>query len=218
MPRSIKNIPGASRVILFLFRVLRLYIRFLRVTIENEQPWIRHLGNGGSVIICMFHQQFFPIVRHFGGYSRFFNSCIIISRSRDGDRVVPVATLSGWKVARGSSHRGGKEAMEEMVEHLKNGPSLAVNIVDGPTGPIGVVKPGAIRMAQRSGAVIVPCYSIIERAWVFNSWDRFMIPKPFSRVRLKFGNMIRVEPGDDRSAFEAARHYLETTMAPYLYR
>jgi lysophospholipid acyltransferase (LPLAT)-like uncharacterized protein len=203
--------------VLVLFRLVRFYSRFLRITVENEGPWVRHVENGNSVILCAFHQQFFPLVRHFAGYAR-LNPCVMISRSRDGDLVAPMASRSGWKVARGSSRHGGKEAMESMLDHLKAGPGIAANVVDGPTGPIGLVKPGTIRMAQRSGAGIVPCYAIAESAWFFNSWDRFLLPKPFSRVRVRFGDIIHVEPSEDRNVFERARQHLETTMAPFLYR
>ena len=139
----------------------------------------------------------------------------MISRSRDGDIIAPVAEFSGWHVARGSSSKGGRKAMEEMIEYISRY-GLGANIVDGPTGPIGKVKPGTVRIAQKSGAVIVPCYVIPESAWYFKSWDRFMIPKPFSKLVIKFGNVIKADSIKTREDFEKIRMNLENAMAPYL--
>jgi lysophospholipid acyltransferase (LPLAT)-like uncharacterized protein len=164
--------------------------------------------------LCTFHQQFFSLIRHFKTYKR-FNPCIMISQSKDGDIIAPVAKLTGWHVARGSSSRGGKNAMEEMIEALENN-CVGANIIDGPRGPIGKVKPGAVRMAQRSGAVLVPCVVIPESAWFFNSWDRFFIPKPLSRITIKFGSMVSPDAITTREEFEQTRAHLETIMAPYL--
>jgi len=84
--------------------------------------------------------------------------------------------------------------------------------VDGPRGPIGVVKPGAIQLALIGKAVIVPFYVSADRAWYANSWDRFLIPGPFAKVTIKFGPMIRIsKPGSD-AAFESIRRQLEDVM------
>jgi hypothetical protein len=105
--------------------------------------------------------------------------------------------------------------MEEMIEALENN-CVGANLIDGPKGPIGKVKPGAVRMAQRSGAVLVPCVVIPESARFFNSWDRFFIPKPLSRITIKFGSMVSPDAIMTREEFEQTRVHLETVMAPYL--
>ena len=88
--------------------------------------------------------------------------------------------------------------------------------MDGPRGPAGEVKAGVIRMAQAADAVIVPFYVSANRCWIFNSWDRFMLPKPFSRVTLRFEAPIHLEDGTDSEAFERERKRLETIMRPGL--
>ena len=94
---------------------------------------------------------------------------------------------------------------------------LAGHILDGPKGPAGTVKPGIVRLAQASGAVIVPFTVEADRAWYFNSWDRFMLPKPFSRVKLQFGDMIAPLPRlASRRSFDDQRRHLETMMSPAL--
>ncbi|MCP4114926.1 MAG: lysophospholipid acyltransferase family protein [Desulfobacteraceae bacterium] len=214
MKKSVRNLFRSRGFVVFLFVFIRFYSLFLRIRIKNEAAWQQHLEEGGSVLLCTFHQQFFPLIRHFKTYRR-FNPCIMISRSKDGDIIAPVANLTGWHVARGSSSRGGKDAMEEMIGALENN-CVGANIIDGPRGPIGKVKPGAVRMAQRSGAVLVPCVVTPESAWFFNSWDRFFIPKPLSKVTIRFLGEVRVDAAATREEFERTQARLEKIMAPYL--
>jgi hypothetical protein len=105
--------------------------------------------------------------------------------------------------------------MDAMIDHLKTH-GFGAHILDGPTGPIGRVKAGIIKMALEADAVVVPLYTSAESAWFFNSWDRFMLPKPFSRVSITFGQEIRFEPFDQRKDFENQRLLLEKTMRPGL--
>lgn len=196
----------------FLYRFIRLYAGTFRLTVENEQDWIAHVENGGSVLLCAWHQQFFAAIRHFRCYRR-FNPRIMISRSKDGEMIAGVAQRTGWLPVRGSSSRGGREAMHDVIGGLKRS-RLAGHVVDGPRGPAGQVKAGVIRMAHATGAAIVPFYVLAEKAWYFNSWDRFMLPKPFSRVVLRFDTMVNFEPTTDAKLFEAQRRDLETVMRP----
>ncbi len=214
MNKTMKRMFRSKGVVWFLYRLVRAYTCLLRIRVEGESPWQHHINQGGSVVLCVFHQQFFSLIRHFKRYEP-FNPCIMISQSRDGDIIAPVARLTGWHVARGSSSRGGRDAMEEMIKRLETG-CLGANLVDGPTGPVGKVKPGAIRMAQRSGAWLVPCVVIPTSAWFFRSWDRFFIPKPLSRVTIKYLPMETIDADATRDRFEQARRHVETAMAPYL--
>ncbi|OQY00951.1 MAG: hypothetical protein B6I26_06715 [Desulfobacteraceae bacterium 4572_130] len=203
-------------VIYFIFIIVKSYILLLHVKIENEKKWLKHVKNGGLVLLCGFHQHFFSIFRYFKKYKK-FKPIAMVSKSNDGDRVAPFAHYTGWQVARGSSSFGGKQAMEEIINALSKGKSfIGLNLVDGPRGPIGKVKPGAIRIAQKSGAFIVPFFVIAESSWHLNSWDNFMIPKPFSKVIIKFGNMIKTDSINNSKDFEEKRKSLEKIMSPYL--
>ena len=106
--------------------------------------------------------------------------------------------------------------MENMIDHLKSY-RFGAHILDGPTGPIGIVKPGVIKMARETHATIVPFYTRADRAWFFNSWDRFMLPKPFSKVWIRFGPAIKLEEYDSDQEFERQRQTIETTMQPHLF-
>jgi lysophospholipid acyltransferase (LPLAT)-like uncharacterized protein len=102
-----------------------------------------------------------------------------------------------------------------MIRHLE-GSRLAAHILDGPTGPMGIVKAGAIRLAHAAQATIVPFSVSARRAIYFNSWDRFMLPLPFSRVTLKFGAPVQFASTNDPEIFEKQRVRLEAMMAPFL--
>jgi len=170
--------------------------------------------NGGVVLLCAWHQQFFSAIRPFKKYKT-FNPGIMISQSRDGEIVAKIALRSGWNPVRGSSSKGGMEALRKMIAHLKK-KKLALHIIDGPKGPSGIVKPGVIRLAHAADAVIVPFSVSAKKAWYFNSWDKFLLPKPFSKVILRFGEMIKFDRVKDREILERQRMRLEEIMLPAL--
>jgi lysophospholipid acyltransferase (LPLAT)-like uncharacterized protein len=210
MSKKIDAVITSKPFIAFLYRFARAYTWTFRLEVENEAPWMAYHQNGGHVLLCTWHQQFFAAIRHFQTY-RGHRPVMMISKSKDGEIVAGVATRSGWEPVRGSSSRGGLKAMREVIEKLRQ-TRLAGHIVDGPQGPAGVVKNGLIRIAHATDAVIVPFYVFADRAWYFNSWDRFMLPKPFSRVRLRFDEMIRITATEDEAEFEAQRVQVEKIM------
>ena len=200
--------------ITFLYRFARTYSWTLRLKVENEKEWMDYLKNGKAVLICAWHQQFFSFIRHFPNY-KIFNPSVMISQSKDGEIAAGVVKRAGWHPVRGSSSRGGREALQNMIANL-NETKLAGHIVDGPKGPSGRVKAGAIRLAHAANAVIVPCYVSAENGWYFNSWDKFLLPKPFSKVSIRFGKMIKFDKVKDEESFEKQRKQLEEIMLPAL--
>jgi len=139
----------------------------------------------------------------------------MISQSSDGEVIAGVAKLTGWHTVRGSSSKDGRMALSNIISRLKE-TKLAAHILDGPRGPAGEVKAGAIRLAHAADAVIVPFHIIPQNAWYFNSWDKFFLPKPFSRVSLYFGKAIKFKMVTDPVSFEAQRKQLEEIMLPAL--
>jgi lysophospholipid acyltransferase (LPLAT)-like uncharacterized protein len=194
--------------------IVRMYSWTFRLTVENEEDWLNHLKGGGKVLLCAWHQQFFAAIRHFKSYESFHPS-LMISLSQDGDLIARIARRQGWHAIRGSSSRDGGKALKEIIERLSDS-RLVGHIVDGPRGPAGVIKAGAISIARATGAAVVPFYTTADKAWYFKSWDRFMLPKPFARVTLRFGEMLSfpAEEGEDR--FEYQRAALEAIMRPGL--
>ena len=200
----------------FLYSLIHIYSATFRLNVENEKQWLDHIHNGGRVLLCAWHQQFFSAIRHFKKYSR-YKPGLMISRSSDGQIIAGVANRTGWYTVRGSSSRGGHSALHRMIFRLRE-TGLAAHIADGPRGPAGIVKPGIIRMASAADAVIVPVYTNADRAWYFNSWDTFMLPKPFARVTLHFGDMIPCPAAETREEFEYQRALLQKIMLPSLHR
>ncbi|MCU0598031.1 MAG: lysophospholipid acyltransferase family protein [Desulfobacterales bacterium] len=194
-----------------LYHSIRLYSWTFRFSVENEEEWMTHLKQGGRVLLCTWHQQFFSAIRYFRKYKA-YTPALMISRSKDGDIIAGIAQRTGWIPVRGSSSRGGKESLKEMIVRLKM-TGLAAHIMDGPKGPMGKVKAGAVQLALSADAVIVPFYIKADRAWYFKSWDKFFIPKPFARVRLEYGRMIRLVQSESAHVFEAQRQKIEDIMA-----
>jgi hypothetical protein len=135
----------------------------------------------------------------------------MVSQSQDGDFISEMITRLGWHAARGSSSRGGSKALRELVGCLRKGIAVG-HIVDGPRGPFGEVKPGLLTLAQVSGMPIVPMVISPERKWVFRSWDRFMIPKPFSRVIIRFDGPVYVPRRLDEADFESERQAVQDRL------
>ena len=101
--------------------------------------------------------------------------------------------------------------MLKIIDKLKKD-RLAAHIVDGPLGPAGDVKAGVIRISHAADAFVVPFYIQADKAWYFNSWDHFMLPKPFSKVTLRFDEMIKFPATTDNELFESQRLQLQVIM------
>ena len=187
---------------LIVVRVLSLTHRVRILDAENERSSLEKFG---SVVYASWHQRFFPGITFF---SKRRPITIMISQSRDGEMIARVADILGWRPVRGSSSKGGVRALKTLRRLTQQGFRVG-HIVDGPQGPFGVVKPGVLTIAQFAGAPIVPVVTSAQRHWVFNSWDRFMVPKPFSRVIIRFAPPITVPRRLDAVAFEALRRDME---------
>lgn len=215
MFKRLKFVIYTRPFIWFAYHLVKWYSRTFRLTVENEARWKTLLSQGTPVLLCAWHQQFFAAILYFKRYAG-YQPGLMISRSRDGDLISGVANRVGWLTPRGSSSRGGKDAMAAMISHL-NEHGFGAHILDGPRGPMGTIKPGIIRMAHATGARVVPFYVTADNAWFFNSWDRFLLPRPFSRVCITFGPDIRLEPVEKPEAFEQQRRDLETLLQPRLF-
>jgi lysophospholipid acyltransferase (LPLAT)-like uncharacterized protein len=197
-----------------IYWIVRLYCATLRLKIENEEEWFNYLERGGRVLICGWHQQFFIGVRFFRKYSK-YEPALMSSKSLDGQIAAGIAGRAGFYTVWGSSSNSARAALKGMIRRLRNY-RLAAHILDGPRGPAGDVKLGAIAIAHAADAVIVPGVVIVDRAWYLHSWDRFMIPKPFSCVTVKYLPKIELPAVMDKAEFENQRKKLEDIMQPYM--
>lgn len=191
------------------------YRRLLKFRMVNDKTWCKLHQNGETVLLCLWHQHLFGL-SWFDSF-RYLHPAVMISLSSDGEPFARAGQHAGWKTIRGSSSRGGSKALKAMIRHMRKH-RLGLHILDGPRGPIGVAKPGVVQIARMTGAYIVPIEVKANRAWTFNSWDRFFLPKPFSRVTVNFGDPIPPSGEKDAKAMETTRRQLETTMRPSLKR
>lgn len=135
----------------------------------------------------------------------------IISHSRDGETQNYFFRRFGFKTIRGSSSKGGLKAAVESIRILRKGETMAFT-PDGPRGPSGVVQDGVMVMAQKSGVPIIPAGWSADRRWLLSTWDRYMIPKPFARVVLLFGDPIAVPKDASPEEVELLRLRVQDEM------
>ena len=137
---------------------------------------------------------------------------VLISEHGDGEIIARVAMDLGYRTVRGSTSRGAARALLGLVRELQDGHDLAIT-PDGPRGPAKSYAPGTLIVAQRSGAPIVPVVVSTNWAWRLKSWDGFVIPRPFARVTVAYGEPIFINADDARAATESAERVREAMLA-----
>lgn len=182
---------SAAAFVPFLFRLLGLTWSFRFV---NRGPYRNLVLPGKPLIGALWHQTLLPATWTF----RDRGICILISLSRDGELITRISRRLGYGAVRGSSSRGGREALQQMTAFLIRGGQLAV-IADGPKGPAREPKIGCIIAAKRSQVPLLPIGLHIRGAARARSWDRTVIPLPFARITIAFGEPILVpfDAGED---------------------
>ncbi len=174
----------------------------VRFTVEGEDRGQAFRRRQEPVIFTLWHGRLLPLTYfHRGG-----EITAIISRSEDGEYIARVVEGWGYHTVRGSTSRGGSSGLRGLVQAARNGHSLAIT-PDGPRGPRQTLQPGVLTLAQLSGLPILPLACGCDRAWWPGSWDRFCVPKPFARVRVRYGEP-RYVPRDS-AAPELDRHARE---------
>lgn len=160
-----------------------LIIRVLGLTLRYEDRCEPGVTPGyaipGPTVFAFWHRCLLACAHRFRG----LDIAILISPSFDGELIARTVELLGFKAIRGSSSRGGAVGLRNMQAAYAAGHRCAFT-ADGPRGPKFMAKPGAAQLAQSTGTWVGCFYALPERAWELKSWDRFLIPKPFSRVVL----------------------------------
>jgi len=191
-------------------RLIQLHLFLTRTEVMNEIGITSRLDQGEKGIAVLWHQRLYGAISYAKNATKYQPSAII-SRSHDGDLISALVRRFHFRPIRGSSSQGGKEALSAIVNDLKANP-LAIHAADEPRGPRGVVKAGLIRMAQLSGAKIFPVYISFSRAWRLGSWDRFLIPKPLSKIRIRWDQPFSIPKNLTEEEFESIRRQLEIHM------
>jgi len=210
MLKRLSNLSIKYGLIPFAHNIIRLYLSMIRVRVENEDRLLNHLAQGERAIAALWHQRIFGIIGYAKRFGK-FSPAVMISQSRDGEMISEVFTRLNFRPVRGSSSRDGREALLSMIRDLEQNP-FAAHVVDGPRGPRGILKAGLIALSQTTETPIFPVYISFSRAWMLNSWDHFLIPKPFSRIHIRWGEPIYLPKPTGNDIFEDLRQQVEQEM------
>jgi lysophospholipid acyltransferase (LPLAT)-like uncharacterized protein len=179
-----------------------LRVQVLRQDIEHALR-----SQGRSVIYAFWHGQLLYLMYRYRGSGVH----ILVSQSRDGELLSRILQRFGLPTIRGSSSRGGRRSLLELVRHARAGAAVAM-APDGPRGPRHQAQPGVIALARVAGVPIIPV--AVGARWKVecHSWDRFLLPLPFSRVVLAYGEPVIVPPKADAALLEQKRQELEIKL------
>ncbi|MGA7119270.1 MAG: DUF374 domain-containing protein [Polyangiaceae bacterium] len=194
---------GARILGIALGLVARLWLATLRVRVI-EHPALASV-QGRPWVLAFLHGTQWPLL----AWHRRKRTVVLVSLSRDGAMQARALAILGFSVVRGSSSRGGTGGLAGIVHAMKRWHADAAFAVDGPRGPYGVAKAGAVVAARATGALVVPMAGTIRRGVVLRStWDRFALAWPFTRVDVALGSPI-----DPTSPTVNARRELERALA-----
>lgn len=161
----------------------------------------------GPEIYCFWHQCVLPCTVYF----RKSNAVILISQSFDGELITRILHMFGFDAVRGSSSRSSREGLLGLKHVIETG-RTAIFTADGPRGPIYQTKMGPIKLAQTTGAPIGAFHLQPEHAWVMKSWDRFLVPKPFTRIVVSWAQWTHVPTDLPFEHFETMRQELNDAL------
>ncbi len=136
---------------------------------------------------------------------------VMVSRSFDGEYIARIIERLGFGAVRGSSSRGGTGALLGMKSEIERGAAVAFTI-DGPRGPKYVAKPGPVALAKATGLPMAAFYVALSNAWILNTWDELMIPKPFSRALVRLSRRTPVPPNADDAQMQDYHAQLQTSL------
>lgn len=182
-----------------LFLLIALWRATLRIRLVGREHRDAIVRAGRPVLHAIWHQRMVVGILRFP----YLGYVTMASRSRDGDVIAGFLFWWGFRVARGSSSRGGGEALVGMVDILRAGARGGALTPDGPRGPARRCKPGILRLAEAVDAPILPVGASSARPRFLRSWDRYLLPMPFSRCTVVFGEGLRRAEGESDEAFLA---------------
>jgi len=197
-PKTIRRLTWLAHKIFYVWlRMVRVEFRSIEHDYRPEKPYML---DGKKVIYCLWHEYLLVPTLRFGPS----NLSILVSEHADGEIIAQVVERFGISTVRGSSNR---KAVSALLGMMRAGSTRHLGMLpDGPRGPRRVAQAGTVYIAMKTGMEVVPVGIGLAKAWRAKSWDRFAIPKPFSRGRIVFGRGFKV-PADTNA--EGLKGYLE---------
>jgi Uncharacterized protein conserved in bacteria len=189
----------AERRVERLSRLGVLLVRLLgwtwRVRVSDDDHVRRLRAERRPIVFMLWHGQMLPLLYH----HRDERVAVLISEHADGEIIARIAERLGYQTVRGSTSRGAARALLGLARVIGEGYDLAIT-PDGPRGPAKSLAPGAVIVAQRTGAPLIAVAVTASRAWHLKSWDQFIIPKPFARLHIAYSAPTIVTAGPARDA------------------
>ncbi len=206
-----KNLSVKNRCLITLAaKALHLWFSTCRIKIIGQDLHDRYITGEGGLVGGTWHRNAIFLV----WFYRKVHPMIMFSRSKDGDLIAGFAEKLGVIPIRGSSSKGGSEALSAMKEFLKRpGVTKTATVLDGPRGPRCVAKKGMIVLAKEAGVPFLPLMMSAHPAITLkNTWDKTLIPLPFSRVTISYRPPWRIPPDLDAEGLEKLRQEVEATL------
>jgi len=196
-----------------VFALIRLIWRSCKVSVQGDQYAQALMADQQTFIPCYWHQQHIFCAWYLLGLQKQgLKLGFLISPSRDGEMPAAIVESLGATAIRGSSNRTGARALRDLYKILHQDQVSTVNTPDGPTGPIFKFKPGAIMLSQLAQCPILPMGFQAKSAWRLKSWDRFIVPKPFSQVIINIGEPVQIPKSLDAEAQTQYAEKLEASL------
>jgi lysophospholipid acyltransferase (LPLAT)-like uncharacterized protein len=189
------------------YPLIRALGHTLRWRIEGLQHLDAIVASGRQPVMAFWHARILPATVYFRGRG----IVVITSENFDGEWIARIIERFGFRTARGSTSRGARKAMRQLVRAMGQGRPAGFT-VDGPRGPARMAQPGAVWLAKVTGNPVLPFHLEASAHWTVSSWDRTQIPKPFSTVALVVGEPMEVAGEASAVEVETARRDLERRL------
>ena len=194
----------------FAYQLIQLWVRTLRFELDDRGDIVR-LGRQRPFLFAVWHNRLLLLPSVFRRFLSPRPAAALISASHDGDLLAAMVERFGYGTIRGSTSRKAASALLRLTEVFAEGTHLVIT-PDGPRGPAYQLGQGIIFLAQKCNAAIVPANMEYSSCWRFKSWDRFILPRPFSTVRVIFGVPLQIAATPNPEEFESERLRLQEAV------
>ncbi|OGW14264.1 MAG: hypothetical protein A3K09_05340 [Nitrospinae bacterium RIFCSPLOWO2_12_FULL_47_7] len=180
----------------------------IRENTKNKEREDYFLNLPGGYILTLWHSRIFYLFYH---YRRRPDYYLLVSPSEDGDLLARVAGLMGYSVIRGSTFKSARAGARSLIKVLQKNQRIIV-VADGSRGPRHKAQTGCLQLARATGAPVIPITYDAEHKIELSSWDRFVLPLPFTRCTMNFGQPIPVLRSADSATIQAKREEMEIAL------
>lgn len=221
MKRAIKDYwkKCVSRVLAFLIAyvgqpLLKLILWTCKVEVEGLDTFVE-TANQHKCILMLWHNRLALVPYALSTFAPQFIYAAFVSKSRDGALLAAVANSYSAGRVISVPHQARHHALKEMIRRLEENREIMLVTPDGPRGPAYQVKSGVTLAAQLASAHVIPWIWSADKCWKLKTWDKLMLPKPFSKITVTFGTPVLVESDDVKVGTEVLQRALQTLTAAH---